>query len=274
MADLTDYQVKILNRLSPAAARSKLGDELKALVDELEESKAAIANLGGADLTEVDARLDVLENPVSISSFSITNPVNPIEVGATLASVAFSWGITNYEYATSAKIRDISANVDIETLTAGTGTHTETVDLVNTVPTTQNYRLDVVVGGKIISSAVRSVNWYWATYHGNGGDSIDEAGVKALTKTLKSGTTGNFSIADAMGYKWIIVEKNLSQPTSFKDSATGFAVAMQSPIEITITNDQGITEVMFAYRTTNSFGGAITIQATQEGGKDKWQIQN
>lgn len=229
--------------------------------------KADIANLienggAGAGLTELTARVDALENPVSISSFTITSPTEALEVGAELTSVSFGWSVANFDSADSANIRDVSANTNIQAISEASGTHTEAVSVTKSAPGTQSYRLDVVAGARTISSTTRTIEWRYASYYGNGGETIDAAGVKALaTKILRSSLTGNYTISDATGYKWIVIPKSLTQPSSFKDAGTGFAVAMQAPIDVEITNDEGVSVTMSAYRTTNSFGGAITIEA-------------
>lgn len=238
----------------------RLDGEEKTVKQLLAELKAGGGS--GVDLGDIETRLAALENPVSISAFSITSPSGALEVGAALTSVGFSWNVSNFAQASSAKIRDVTGSADLSTVTTASGTTTRSVNITKTTPTTHGFRLEVVAGGSTITSTTRNVEWRWASYYGNSASStLNEAGVKALTKSLRSSTIGNYAISSASGYKVVAVPKSMTQPSGFKDSATGLAVAMQSPVEVTIVNDEGVSVVMNVYVSTNSFSNAITIEA-------------
>lgn len=238
----------------------RLDGEEKTVKQLLAELKAGGGS--GVDLGDIETRLAALENPVSISAFTITSPSGALEVGAALTSVGFSWNVSNFAQASSAKIRDVTGSSDLYTVTTASGTRAQAANITRNTPGSNGFRLEVVAGGSTITSTTRNVEWRWASYYGNGGATLDATGLKELsTKLLRSSTIGNYSIEDGSGYKWIAIVKSLTQPSSFKDANTGFAVTMQSPIEVTIENDEGVEVVMNAYRTTNSFSGAITIEA-------------
>lgn len=239
----------------------KVFKEIEGNSTDISSLEAAIANFeggtgGSVDLTELTARVDALENPVSISAFTITNPTTALEVGATLASLGISWAINN---ATTGNVRDITNSVDIHTINTSSGTATITgLSITKSTPLSNSFQLQV----GSVNSTTRTVSWQWAMYYGNSANTtLTAEQAKALTKQLRSSAVGNYAIADATGYKHILIPKSITQPSGFKDSGTGFAVAMQAAVEVTITNDQGVEVVMNDYRTTNSFGGAITIEA-------------
>jgi len=228
--------------------------------------KAAIANLeeagGGGGVTEAQVKtiMAPLVNPVT-AGLTITAPAGSLEVGEALTSVGFSWTIGNHGSAKSAKIRDTSANADIETLTlAASGTHTETVNITKSTPSTQKYRLDVIDNlDRIISSTVRTINWYYPVFHGSSAKAsgLTEAEIEAFAKTLKASAAGTYNYgAVANTYKWLFVPESFT-PTSFKSG--GFDMPMQSPITITITNEFGVSLSLKGYRTTNSTSGAIDL---------------
>ena len=117
---------------------------------------------------DIETRLAVLENPVSISAFSITSPSGALEVGSALTSVTMNWTIGNHASAESARIYDVSASAGIETLTvAASGTHTEAVSITKSAPGTQQYRLEVTdKSERVINSSTQTINWYYPTYFG------------------------------------------------------------------------------------------------------------
>lgn len=222
---------------------------------------------GGGDLTQVEADIAALQSavfPVAISSFTISGstPTSPLEVGRVLTEVDFAWSISQFEKATSAKIVDVTGSADLYTVTAASGTRAQAVNITRNTPGSNGFRLQVVAGGSTINSSTRNIEWQWAVYYGNSiSSTLNAAGVKALTKALRSSSIGNYTISGASGYKVVAIPKSMTQPSGFKDSATGFAVAMQAPVEVTIVNDEGVSVVMNVYVSTNSFSNAITIEA-------------
>lgn len=235
--------------------------KLKHMDKTITEKFAELEIPGGiGDLSSIEARLAALENPVSILSFTIISPVNPLEVGEELTNIGFSWEIENFAMADSARVIDVTGEETLYAITTETGSTSQPISMSKTIPSTNSFRLDVFIGGNTIPSTVRTVSWRYPTYYGNGGATIDADGIKELaTKSLRSSAIGNYEIADELGYKWIVLPKSLTQPTDFRES--GFPVAMQSPIEVTMVNDYGVSIVMNAYRTTNSFSDPITIES-------------
>jgi hypothetical protein len=240
------------------------------LLDEINEVKAAIANLGGGTggVDEAAVRAIVIETTAPLvnevtAGLTITSPSGSLEVGAELTSVSFSWTIGNHESAKSARIADVNnsySSVEVVAV-AASGTHTETVSITKTEPGTQSYRFDVTDKlDRVVTSPIRTINWYYATYCGSSAStSLDAAGVKALaTKALKSAKNGNYT-CPAGNYKYIAYPKSWGTST-FKDYATGLGFDMQAPATVTITNDEGVSVEMYVYRSTNKLASETTIQ--------------
>jgi hypothetical protein len=110
-----------------------------------------------------------------------------------------------------------------------------------------------------------SRSWQWLKYWGtNASDTLTEAQIKALINNQLSNTgfgTYNFVAIDSQ-YKYICVQESLPQPTIFKDSSTGFDIAMATPYTVSVTNTFGVIANYTIYRTYNQLGGAITIMAS------------
>lgn len=252
--------------------RLKFND--KKVIGDIETNKAAIANFeggGGGGLTTgqvnviVDGKMEALVNPVS-ATLTIS-PTDAKEVGETLTNLTFNWGMgDNFASADSARIIDRNDNnawLESIATPAKNGSVTKDVDVTRNTPGAQEYRFDVQDKlGRVISSAIQGLYWRYPYYYGNGEATIDEAGVKALdTKMLRASPTGNYTIPDAVAYKWIVIAAALTQPTKFTDDATGFAITMQPAVDITITNDHSVSIPMKAYRSVNAFGDDLIIIA-------------
>lgn len=236
--------------------------KLKHMDKTITEKFAELEGLSGiGDLSSIQTQINALINPVD-ASFNITTPAGNVEVGTILSSVVFSYSIANFNNIKSAQIYNVTGSELIATLVAESGNVTKSITLQRTSPGTYTFRLDIVDANDKEITIQRSINWYWATYSGNSSSpNLNAAEIKALTKTLKSSYSGNYTIANSTGYKYIAYPKPLGLVSSFKDSVTGFVVGMEEPIETTIVNDEGITVVMYVYRTTQILSGAITIVA-------------
>lgn len=100
----------------------------------------------------------------------------------------------------------------------------------------------------------------WRRYWGFSSlSSLTGADVISLSSSdLSTIGAGTFSFG-ATGYKWFCIPSSFTQPTSFKDQATGLDVAMESPITVSVTNTLGAITNYSCYRTTNQLGSTITI---------------
>lgn len=231
-------------------------NELKGLIDN------KVSTLESTTVYSLQSSVSALINPATIAIFSITDPSSALEVGDRLTSIEFNYVIMNWASVKSAKIVDITTGIpeDVETIIEASGTVTKAVDYTNAVAATRTYKLDLVDGNDKATTSLKTVKWYWATYSGSSASaSLDESGIEGLTKTLKSGFTGDYVFTDASGHKYLCYPNELGVATSFKDKSTGFAVDMQPATTISITNVNGVATTYNVHRTTNSFSGAITI---------------
>lgn len=91
---------------------------------------------------------------------------------------------------------------------------------------------------------------------------------------LRSGFTGSYSFFGG-GYNYLCWPVAYGYPTSFKDAATGFVMAMATPAEnaayshlnngyysalVSVTNAHGVITFYAVYRTQSILNGPITIQ--------------
>lgn len=234
---------------------------------DVDSIKNALANIGGeipgggGNLAELISRVEALENPVSIKSFSISEstPSSPVEVGREITQLKFIWQIENFEYVTSAKIRNTSDNVDVHTVTSANSNATKTVSLSRNTPGTKAFQLQLVAGARNINSSSVNVEWRYPVFYGSSSKAsgLTESEIKEFTKTLKSNASGTYSFsAVSNSYKWLFFPESFS-PTSFKSG--GFDVPMQSPVTITITNDYGVSITLKGYRVTAQTSGSLDL---------------
>jgi hypothetical protein len=98
-------------------------------------------------------------------------------------------------------------------------------------------------------------------YYGNGGAELTEAQVKSLTSSaLESTLIGKTLTAPAVDYKWFCIPTSYPTPSKWIDNNTGFAVAMNDPIQVSITNANNFTTMYNCFRTTNQLGQALTVK--------------
>jgi membrane-associated protease RseP (regulator of RpoE activity) len=221
---------------------------------EVETLKNGGVNTEAVELI-VDGKMEPLVNPVS-SSLTITSS-SVVEVGSAISSVAFSYAIGNPTSAKSAKIIDVSnSNATVEDIIPqSSGTHTETVSITKTSPGIQSYRLDVTDKlDRVVSSTTRSINWYLAVYYGSSSsETLDEAGIKALTKSLQSSMSGTYAFTGgATNYKYIIIPASFTTLNMF-NASTGFAFPLTQVATVNVTNN-GVTTSCKVLRTENQIG--------------------
>lgn len=108
-----------------------------------------------------------------------------------------------------------------------------------------------------------TITWEWRVYYGSSiYADFDELRVKALQNSrLEVSGTGVYEMPPG-GYKWIACVISHPILTIFKDIKTGLNIPMMNPIQITVTNDWGITSLFNAYRTLNKLGAEITMSAS------------
>jgi hypothetical protein len=105
-----------------------------------------------------------------------------------------------------------------------------------------------------------TANWYWLLHYGTSTNtSLTEAQILALTSSLLTPTTARTYNFAAGGYKYLCVNEDLPQPTTFKDASTMLDVPFEAAVTVSVTNAFGIVSNYKVYRSTNIMGAAISI---------------
>lgn len=229
--------------------------------------------VGGADVgttfngTVQDA-LDKVLYPYGVpkfNSFAIRGASTTLEVGAT-----FAGGVKTFDWTTSnpsniatrtIAIRDTSAGTLIAEGLENNGSTTATLqDIKKTVPGINTWTISAASTETGTFSRAFSIEWRWKIYYGNSdfetllGDDILELDSSSLATTA----VGTY-VLPAGEYKWLCYPSSFPTMKSFKDVATGLNVAINDPIEVSVTSAQGITQKYKCHRTFNKLGGALTM---------------
>jgi hypothetical protein len=232
----------------------------------LSEARAAIANLGGGTGGVDEAAVTLiaqgvvapLVNPVT-ANLTITAPEGSVvEVGAS-ATPSMDWSIGNVANAQSAKIID-GNNATVKTLTlASSGTFTEAEAITKNQVDSISYRLSVQdKAGRTINSPTRTINWRLGVYYGSSTSAtLDEAGIKELTKSLKASMSGSYAFTGT-GYKYVIIPATFAVVSLF-DVATGFALPLTQIALVDVTNN-GVTTSYKVLRSSEQIGD-VTVES-------------
>ena len=219
-----------------------------------------------------DGLLYIYQNP-SFSSFYINAVPSNREVGAYLIgdtaannSFDFRWSTTHNSNinANSINIELVSPAHTYGSSLANDGQETiSDNDIQETSVTNLTFRITGTNSHG--SNFHRDTTYHFLYRYWAGSDSnthLDEAGIKALPLTgLKSGYAGTYSLT-GNGYKYIAFPQSWGTPNQFKDADTGFAVAMESPYTLSITNAYGITTNYNVYRTTNVIHATLNLEVS------------
>lgn len=202
----------------------------------------------------------------TFSSFYINGQSTPLEVGASAATgvVTFLWNATN-ETNISANTVSILDITNSSTLVFETGNdHTEAYDngtgITKTTASSHQWRIEAKNTEDTTFLRNYYVYWYWRFYWGSSSDSsATESMIEGLQNDSLYNSRNRTYTCDATNYKWMCWPTSFGQPTSFKDDATGFAVPMESPETVSVTNSFGVTTNYYAYRTTNPVVDSLSI---------------
>jgi hypothetical protein len=202
----------------------------------------------------------------AVSSFQISGQTTTLEVGEEIPSgnKNFAWNFTNStNIATnSVSVRDVTANTVLVSGLSNDGD--EVIDIGGVIKKTsaQTHTWSVSAQNTKGQNISRNfnVNWRWRTYHGTSAqETLTETEVKQLvSNSLDSNYTGNKSVA-AGGFKYFAYPTVFGLRSTFKDTISGFAVAMNPAITISITNDFGVTQDYYLHRTTNPIVGSLVV---------------
>jgi len=219
-----------------------------------------------------DALLYPYQYP-TFASFLISGQANPLEVGQSIpAGVTFLWSTTNNPniVPNSLVIRDVTSAFDLATGLANDGSEAITMPGAVMLNVVGSYQFRITGQNTYPGSFSRSIiyNWYWRLYYGDSSNAgpLTEAQIKSLANSaLTSGFAGTYSFPATGGaptYKYISFPTAFGLPTSFIDPSTGFAVPMNPPATVSVTNLYGQVINYYSFRTTNSMAGAISIEVS------------
>lgn len=105
-----------------------------------------------------------------------------------------------------------------------------------------------------------TLTWYNGIYYGNSTkESITAEDAVKLT-TLDANSLGRDYRYPGGGYKYLVFPSTWGDPKQFVDPATNFDIPMDKKDNITITNNNGVTQTYKVYKSTNVLNGDITIR--------------
>lgn len=196
-----------------------------------------------------------------ISNFITSIPTFAEINGNYTNPISFSWTIQNIENV----LIDNNNNKHITILDVNNGnTVIVTTDTFNgttfmyisntNILSTRLFRLQFYdIKGTLISKDI-TVNGVKPIYFGaNIKTTLIDTDIYALEKRLHTTWKTDYNYI-AGGYKYFIIPVSTGTPTLFKDANTGFQIAMENPVSITLSH--GAYNI---YRTTNILNSAITI---------------
>lgn len=252
------------NRTAREADATLTADDINTVAIQTNEKSMWLLTANGPPPVWVE--LPVAYVAPTFSAFAIAAQTTPLEVGDTIAAArTFTWTTTtpgNIE-ANTIDLADTTLGLSIATGLADDGTQATAYPAA---PIQKISALSHVFGVRGYtsrgSSIIRSytVSWYWRRFSGTSAlTSLNEVQVEALTTSaLASGFAGTY-VLGANDYKYICYAAALGTATSFVDAATGFAVAMNAPDTVSLTNAFGQTTNYNVHRTTNTIVSAINI---------------
>lgn len=208
-----------------------------------------------------DALLYPYQAP-AFTSFSV--PRNMYEIAETIDNpMDYSWSTSN------------SSNVQPNDISLYEGSNLRGSGLANdgfesiSNPFSVGYGSEYTLVFKIEShnsqgtlfSRTYNAYWRWRMYYGEGSSGpLVESDIKSLRASLLTNTKNRtYAMQAGSTYKYIAYPKIWGLANSFTDANSGFAVAMEAPYIVNVTNDFGANTDFYVYRTTNVLNSATNI---------------
>jgi len=213
-----------------------------------------------------DALLYPYQYP-AFSDFKFDRPT-VVEVGTDLSGhINATWATTNSSniQPNTVDIDDITLSTSIVADTANDGGEAITVaSLVHLTQADHTFRISAqnTQGGTFSRDLV--FHWYFKVFYGNESTTtLDENGIEGLSDNLLTNTFARtYSYASGGGYKYVCYPTSFGTATNFTDVDTGFAVAMEAPYVVSVTNALGVTQDYRVHRTTNIINGALNMSVS------------
>jgi hypothetical protein len=204
----------------------------------------------------------------AFTSFGITGSTTTKEVGQTLSlgTTTFTWATSNSANVEvdSLSINDVTGGSSITTGLSNTGSFSHTfADITKSTNVSHTWRITGVNTQGASFNRTYVVNWLHRVYQVQDPlSSLTGAEIKAKSVgTLKTTGAGTYAFAGG-GFAYICVPTALGALTQFKDPSNNMTIAMATPYTVDIVNDYGLTIPYNIYKSYNSMGGAISIQAS------------
>lgn len=203
----------------------------------------------------------------TFSAFSITGQNTTLEVGDKISGglKTFTWTTSTPNNVTLNTIKITSNTTTLIDLTSNDGTQTIDIgtDIIKTTATTYNFNIYGTDKENNVFTKVYTVTWKWKIYYGSSSlTTLNSVQVTALQGNVLNTTRASTYSTTASDYKWICYPTSFGLATKFEDTATGFGVAMETPITVSVTNSFGVSNDYYCYRTTNSMASALSIKVS------------
>lgn len=206
-------------------------------------------------------------NP-AFTSFSISG-MTTREVGQKITdSQSFTWAISTVGnvQANSINIYDITQALTL--VTGHSVTSPATYDFADypggglelDAPSSNTWRIQGTNTNLANFTRNYNLSWMWRMHSGmNVNATLTNAQILALANSSLATTFPSQVATAGGGYFWYWIPSSFTQPTIFKDHATGFAIAMEAPITQSVTNDFSIVTNYAGYRSTSPLINGITV---------------
>lgn len=254
------------NRTAREADATLTADDINTIAFQTNEKSLWLLTANGPPPVWVE--LPVAYVAPTFSAFAIAAQTTPLEVGDAIATArTFTWTTTspsNVEANTVGLIDVTGGNIVIDGGLADDGSEVTSypaAPIQKTSATSHVFRVGASTTRGGVFSRDYTVSWYWRRFSGTSAlvGPLSEAQVEALTTSaLAASFSGTYALG-ANDYKYICYAAALGTATSFVDAATGFAVAMEAPYTVSLTNAFGQTTNYNVHRTTNTIASAINI---------------
>lgn len=217
----------------------------------------SVTNAGFANAQEIFDFLLYVD--MVINSFSITNyPSGVVEIGASVATLQFSWALNKLPTTQTVS----GPNIVTANVTPGTTTLTRAVSpALNPSVTGTSYTYQIQVSDGVQNPlATRAITFLNNLYVGdaNAPGSINSAFVNTLTKNLQASRARSY-VSNAAGsqYAWYACRSALGTPVFVVNGFPGgFMLAAAG---VAVTNLSGFTENYDVYRSVNPGIGPVNI---------------
>lgn len=201
----------------------------------------------------------------SFTMFTIGSIASLIEVGDTIAAGSHSanWLIADPQLlvANSIDINYITGSIQLANNLANSPPQSIILPSISfNVPTPVIFRISAMDTTSNTFSKDFIVNFVSKIYVGESIlPSLTEADIKALRiRELAETIDGDYDLLGG-GYKWFCYPVTMGTRDNFTDLDTNYSVAMNIVETVSVTNDYGITEDYYCYRTFYVLGGNISI---------------